>query len=86
MTDNAAADGAQPGLGLLNGWLSRDELAKELRVSPKTIKRWDSERTGPPFTQIGMKKYYNRDSVRAWLLSRESAQPRAAQAKGAGSK
>lgn len=55
---------------VLDGWLDRVELAKELGVSPKTLKRWDAERSGPPSTQLGKRKLYNRADVRVWLEAR----------------
>lgn len=56
---------------VLEGYLRREELAKELRVSPRTIDRWQTMRMGPPRVHIGRTILYSADSVREWLRSRE---------------
>jgi len=58
---------------LLGEWMDRAELASELSVSPDTLKRWGSSRTGPAFTKIGRRVLYRREAVREWLRSREVA-------------
>lgn len=46
--------------------LTREELAQELRVSPKTIRRW--ERKGMPYLHWGERfKRYVLPDVRGWL-------------------
>ena len=67
---------------LLADWISRDQLALELSVTPDTLGRWDARREGPPCTRIGRKVFYRRSSVEAWLLSREQGRP-APQRRGA---
>jgi ParB-like chromosome segregation protein Spo0J len=64
--------------GLLAGYLTTDELAKELGKSPRTIARWDGLRIGPPKTVIGKKIYFRREAVRQWLLTQEREQVRVA--------
>ena len=56
---------------LLSEYLSQDEVARELNVSPRTLQRWRRIRTGPPVTIISRAPFYRRTSVQAWLLSRE---------------
>src|SRR5580692_3957667 len=56
---------------LLDGYLRRDELAEQLRVSSRTIDRWQTSRCGPPRVAIGRTILYNRESVRQWLHSNE---------------
>ncbi len=63
--------------GLLDDYLTPDQLAEELDKSPRTIARWDSLRIGPPKTLVGKRPLYRRDAVREWLLRREQAQTRA---------
>lgn len=55
--------------GILAGLLSRAELAKELRKSPRTIARWHARRVGPRVVYIGGSPYYPKDEVRDWALS-----------------
>ncbi|GAB4227921.1 MAG: hypothetical protein Kow0032_07610 [Methyloligellaceae bacterium] len=57
--------------GVLEGWLTRDELAAELGIKPDTLQRWHKARTGPPCTLIGRTYYYRRAAVREWLEARE---------------
>ena len=65
------------GSGLLDDYLTIEELAEELCRSVRTIARWDSLRIGPPKTVIGKKSYYRREGVRQWLLRKEREQVRA---------
>ena len=63
--------------GLLDDYLTPDQLAEELDKSPRTIARWDSLRIGPPKTMVGKRPLYRREGVRDWLLRKEQAQTRA---------
>jgi hypothetical protein len=51
---------------------SREELALELGISPRTVARWEVLRTGPPITRIGRQVLYRKSSVRVWLAAQES--------------
>lgn len=64
------------GAGLLDDYLTPDQLAEELDKSVRTIARWDGLRIGPPKTVIGKKPYYRREAVRKWLLRQEQGQAR----------
>jgi hypothetical protein len=57
--------------GLLDGYMTTEQLAAELKVSPRTIARWDRLRCGPPIVRIGRRKLRPRDGVSAWLKSRQ---------------
>jgi predicted DNA-binding transcriptional regulator AlpA len=56
---------------LFPDFLRREELAKELGCSARTIDRWQALREGPPRVRIGRTILYNVESVRNWLRSRE---------------
>lgn len=56
---------------LLDEYLSREELATELRVSPRTIIRWQNMPGGLPYVELGGRILYRRASVRQWIESRE---------------
>ena len=56
---------------VLAGFLRRDELAKQLGLSPRTIDRWHALREGPPRVNVGRTILYNVQSVREWLQSKE---------------
>ncbi len=60
---------------ILDGFLRREELAKELGCSARTIDRWHALREGPPRVQVGRTILYNIQSVRDWLRSREQQPP-----------
>jgi predicted DNA-binding transcriptional regulator AlpA len=56
---------------ILEGFLRRDELARQISLSPRTIDRWQALREGPPRVHVGRTILYNVQSVREWLQSRE---------------
>ena len=56
---------------LLDDFLSEKEFAKELGVSPRTLRNWRQLRVGPPFVTIGKRINYRRASGLAWLESQE---------------
>jgi excisionase family DNA binding protein len=58
--------------GVLAGYISRDDLARELGVSPRTITRWTFHPGGIPHLAIGNRTLYRRESVTAWLAARET--------------
>ena len=56
---------------LLDGWLTRAEVATEICVSVDTLQRWETRRIGPPCVRIGRKVFYRAEAFRDWLISRE---------------
>lgn len=56
---------------LLDGWLTRTNVATEIGVSVDTLARWETRRIGPPCVRIGRKVLYRADAFREWLISRE---------------
>jgi predicted DNA-binding transcriptional regulator AlpA len=57
---------------VLEGYLSKEQLARQLCLSPRTIDRWEALRKGPPRVCIGRTILYSIHSVREWLASHES--------------
>jgi hypothetical protein len=55
--------------GLLAGYLTEDELAKELGHHIRTVARWRVLRTGPPYVMTGREIRYSVDAVRQWLAA-----------------
>ena len=55
-------------------YLTTDEAARVLRLSPKTLERFRLEGQGPPFFKLGPGKrarvLYKRDELHAWVESR----------------
>jgi excisionase family DNA binding protein len=47
--------------------LTAAELARELKVSRRTLARWRSEGSGPPFVRVGRSPRYRWADVQAWL-------------------
>ena len=60
---------------LLAGFLTKDDLAKQLRISGRTLDRWHRLRSGPPRTLIGGKVYYETTAARAWITAQREDVP-----------
>jgi hypothetical protein len=58
---------------ILEDFLTREELASELRRSPRTLDRWEVLGIGPPRTIIGRSVLYRRTSTQKWLAAQERA-------------
>jgi hypothetical protein len=56
---------------ILSEFLTKEELAAELRRNMRTLDRWEVLRTGPPRTLLGRKVLYRRASVQKWLVAQE---------------
>lgn len=66
---------ARPG-ALLSGWISRADLAQQLEITEGTLRRWETERWGPPCIRAGRKIFYRRNAVLEWLEQQETLGPR----------
>jgi predicted DNA-binding transcriptional regulator AlpA len=67
----ADVNSAANSTAVLDGYLTRENLAAQLGKSMRTIDRWEMHRSGPPRVLIGKTVLYRLESVRAWLLSCE---------------
>ena len=56
---------------VLEGFLSKHQLAAELNKSTRTLDRWHLERIGPPRLKLGKSVFYKADSVRTWFEAQE---------------
>ncbi len=81
MTDLAEDDGTG---GVLDEWMTRRALARELGVSVDTLARWETCRIGPPSIRVGRKVLYRRETVREWLREQEERKRGAFQRTGGG--
>jgi predicted DNA-binding transcriptional regulator AlpA len=55
------------------GFLRREELARQLGLSLRTIDRWQPLRQGPPRVSMGRTVQHTIQSVSEWLTSKEPA-------------
>lgn len=60
-------------VGLLDEYMTTEQLARELDLAPLTLIRWRQLKKGPPVTWIGRRLFYRRSSVRAWMSAQEQA-------------
>lgn len=57
---------------LLEDYLTREELARELGIAVRTLARYDALGKGPPRLRLGGHVLYHREQARAWLRARLS--------------
>ena len=60
---------------LLEGMVSRQELAQQLGLSADTLRRWETEGDGPASIRVGRRVLYRVTVVNAWLRARERKAP-----------
>jgi len=58
---------------ILSEFLTKEELAAELRRNVRTLDRWDVLGIGPPRTRVGRQVLYRRASVERWLAAQEQS-------------
>lgn len=58
-------------MALLDDYLTREQLAQELKATVRTIMRWENMPDGLPRVNVGGKILYRKSSVAAWLERRE---------------
>jgi hypothetical protein len=56
---------------ILSEFLTKEELAAELRRNMRTLDRWAALGMGPPRTHVGRQVLYRRASVQKWLHAQE---------------
>jgi hypothetical protein len=56
---------------ILSEFLTKEELAVELRRNKRTLDRWEVLGMGPPRTLIGRQILYRRSSLLKWLAAQE---------------
>ena len=70
---------------ILQGYLTRDELAAQIGRCRRTIERWTSLGIGPPRIRVGRLVLYRVESVRQWLAAQQETGNRRARPPVAGS-
>jgi hypothetical protein len=63
---------------IANLYYEESELARELKVDVRTLRRWANLRCGPPRTMVGRRILYKKTSVLQWLIDREQRPPKRA--------
>ena len=69
-----AGDSHQAG-GLLDGYLTRPELCKELKIGERTMANYDAMGEGPPRRFLAGRWIYRKDLAREWLNSALTTEP-----------
>jgi hypothetical protein len=55
------------------GLLTEEQTAQQFSLTVGTLRNWRSERRGPPAVKIGRKYFDRRETINAWVASREGA-------------
>lgn len=67
---------AEADMAVLDGWMTRPEMAEQIGISVDTLARWETRRIGPPCVRIGRKVYYRVEAFREWLRDQEARKAR----------
>lgn len=59
--------------GILDEYVSRKQLAADLKLAEATLIRWEKDGKGPPVTRIGRDVVYSIPSFKKWLREQERA-------------
>ena len=51
---------------------TREELAKMLKLSVRTLEKWKERSYGPPFYRMGKSVYYPHDELMTWLEQKKA--------------
>lgn len=70
---------APENMAVLDGWMTRPELAEKINVSVDTLARWETQRTGPPCVRMGRRVLYRVEAFREWLQAQETRKIRTRQ-------
>jgi len=75
-SSEAQAMAAEADMAVLDGWMTRPEMAEQIGISVDTLARWETRRIGPPCVRIGRKVYYRVEAFREWLRDQEARKAR----------
>ena len=53
---------------------TKNELARHLRLNPRTLDNWKAQEKGPRAVKIGRKLLYRESEVRRWIENEERRQ------------
>ncbi len=71
---------------ILSEYLTKAELAAQLRRSIRSVDRWALTGDGPPYVRIGRRSLYRRAAVVEWLRGLEMTPGRVARKRRGGAK
>jgi hypothetical protein len=71
VNDTGSAVDEVPESNLLADYLTEHQLAAELGVGLRSLRRWRALRRSPPYVVIARQVYFRRDAVAEWLRNRE---------------
>jgi len=63
----SAVSANRAGRPLLAGYLTRKQVAAELRIGIRTFARWRLQRKSPPACRVGGRLLFKRADVLAWI-------------------
>jgi hypothetical protein len=63
-------------MALLDEYYKPEQLAAELSIHVRTLRKLGERGEGPPVTAIGRLKLFRKSSVSEWLQGREQRKPR----------
>jgi predicted DNA-binding transcriptional regulator AlpA len=58
------------GAGMQDELLTERQAAELLQISPRTLRRWRYEKSGPPVSYVGKSPRYLRSEVLEWVRTR----------------
>lgn len=67
---------------VLDDFLSREELSKQLKVTIRTLARWKWARKGPKCVVVGGRALYRKADVKTWLATQSASDEAAVAARG----
>lgn len=59
---------------ILDDYVTREQLAEELKITTRTLDKWAWQKFGPKKIKIGARCYYHRHDVLGWMDSQRAAQ------------
>ena len=57
-------------------FMTKAEAAALLRISPRTLSRWQAEGIGPPRIKCGKQVLFDRATLTTWFLAHQTKPPR----------
>jgi excisionase family DNA binding protein len=62
-------------LNLLEDYADRDQAARALNITTRTLDRWTDVPGGIPSTRIGHRVYFRKGALQTWIMAQERQLP-----------